>query len=104
MCSFASVHETRRHAHGLARRHELLPDVSRLSHTGDDEFAAFVLGLHDSPDCSSEILFGQGAGAVEACYRSQGCRFCGEDVGGVAENVLVVIVAVVAWWCLGACV
>ena len=62
------MHEARRHAHGLARRHELLPDVSRLSHAGDDEFAAFVLGLHDSSDGRSKILFGQGAGAVEICY------------------------------------
>jgi hypothetical protein len=43
MRGFASVHETRRHAHRLARRDELLRDVSGFPNAGDDEFAAGLL-------------------------------------------------------------
>jgi hypothetical protein len=104
MCGFTRVHETRRHAHGLARRHELLPDVSGFSHAGDNEFAAVVLGLHDSFDGSFEVLLCDRAGAVESCYRGQSRGFCGENVRGVAEHIIVVVVvvAVVRWCCLGA--
>jgi hypothetical protein len=68
MRSFTGVHETRRYAHGLARRYELLPDVSGFPYTGDDEFAAVVLGLHDGFDGSFQVLLCYRTGAVESCY------------------------------------
>lgn len=62
---FAGVHETGRHSHRLARRHELLPDVGGFPHAGDDEFAAGPLALQDGFDGRLEIFFGRHVGAVE---------------------------------------
>jgi len=50
MRGFAGVHETRRHAHRLARRDEFLGDVGGFAHAGDDEFAAGLLALQDGFD------------------------------------------------------
>jgi len=58
MRGLASVHETRRHAHRLARRDELLRNVSGFAHAGDDEFAAGLLAVQDGFDGRFEILFG----------------------------------------------
>jgi hypothetical protein len=69
MRRLASVHETRRHAHRLARRDELLRNVSGFADAGDDEFAAgLLLAVHDGLDGEFEIFFGGRAGAVEGCY------------------------------------
>lgn len=68
MRGLASVHETRRHAHRLARRDELLRNVSGFAHAGDDEFAAGLLAVQDGFDSRFEILLGGRAGAVEGCY------------------------------------
>jgi len=68
MRRLTSVHETRRHAHRLARRDELLRDVSGFADAGDDEFAAGLLALHDSLNGEFEGFFGGRAGAVEGCY------------------------------------
>jgi hypothetical protein len=100
MRRLASVHETRRHAHRLARRDELLRNVSGFAHAGDDEFAAGLLAVQDGFDGRFEILFGGWAGAVEGCYWGQCCGFCGEHVGGVAEEIFVIVnvVVVVGLW------
>ena len=70
MSGFAGVHETRRHAHRLARRDELLRDVRGFADAGDDEFAARtgLLALQNGLDGEFEIFFGGRAGAVEGCY------------------------------------
>jgi len=91
MRRLTSVHETRRHAHRLARRHELLRNVRGFADAGDDEFAAGLLALQDSLNSRFEVLFGGWAGAVEGCYRGQGCGFCGQHVGGVAEEIFIFV-------------
>jgi hypothetical protein len=91
MRGLTSVHETRRHAHRLARGDKFLRNVSRLPDAGDDEFAAGLLALQDSLNGRFEVLFGGWAGAVEGCYRGQGCSFCGQHVGGVAEEIFIFV-------------